>query len=35
MCLVGGVSRRLAWLVGGISDCGYQEVGVIRMYRCG
>ena len=23
------------WLVGGIYGCGYQEVGVARMYRCG
>ena len=29
------VSRRWVWLVGGIYGCGYQEVGVVRMYRCG
>ena len=23
------------WLVGGIYRCGYREVGVVRMYRCG
>ena len=23
------------WLVGGICGCGYQEAGVVRMYRCG
>ena len=33
--LVGVVSRRQVWLVGGIYGCGYQEVGVVRMYRCG
>ena len=35
--VVGVVSRRWAWLVGGIYGCGYQkmDVGVVRMYRCG
>ena len=23
------------WLVRGIYGCGYHEVGVVRMYRCG
>ena len=32
---MGVVSRRHVWLVGGIYRCGYQEVGVVRMYRCG
>ena len=32
--LVDVVSRRQVWLVGGIYGCGYQEVGVVRMYRC-
>ena len=32
---MGVVSRRQVWLVGGNYGCGYQEVGVIRMYRCG
>ena len=36
MQLVGGVSRRQVWLAGRIYEygCGYQEVGVVRMYRC-
>ena len=34
MQLVGGVSRRQVWLAGQIYGCGYQEVGVVRMYRC-
>ena len=34
--LVGVVSRRWVWPVGGVYGCGgYQEVGVVRMYRCG
>ena len=32
---MGVVSRRWAWLVVGINGCGYQEVGMVRMYRCG
>ena len=35
MRLVGVVSRRQVWLVGGIYGCGYLEVGVVRMYRYG
>ena len=35
MCLVGVVSMIWVWLVGGIYGCDYQEVGVVRMYRCG
>ena len=31
----GVVSRKQVWLVGGIYGCGYKEVGVVRMYRCG
>ena len=31
--LVGVISRRQVWLVGGNYGCGYQEVGMIRMYR--
>ena len=34
MWLVGVVSRRWVWLVGRIYKCGYQEVGVVIMYRC-
>ena len=33
--LVGVVIRRQVWLVGGIYGCGYQEVGVVRLYICG
>ena len=33
--LVGVVSRRQLWLVRGIYGCGYQEVGVVKMYGCG
>ena len=32
---MGVVNRRLVLLVGGIYGCGYQEVGVVIMYRCG
>ena len=32
---MGVVSRRWMWLVGAIYGCGYKEVGVVRMYRCG
>ena len=28
------VNKRWVWLVGGIYACGYQEVGMVRMYRC-
>ena len=35
MWLVGVVGRMWVWLVGGIYGCGYQEVGVVRVYRCG
>ena len=31
MWLVGVVSRRWLWLVGGIYGCGYHEVRVVRM----
>ena len=30
--LVSVVSRKWVWLVGGIYGCGYQKVGVVRMY---
>ena len=33
--LVGVASRRKVWLVGGIYVCGYQEVVVVTMHRCG
>ena len=32
--LVGVVSRRWVLLVDGIDGCGYQDVGVVRMYKC-
>ena len=32
MWLVGVFSREWLWLVGGIYGCGYQEMGVVRMY---
>ena len=32
---IGVVSRMWVWLVGGLYGCGYLEVGVVRMYRCG
>ena len=32
---VGVVISTWMWLIGGISGCGYQEMGVVRMYRCG
>ena len=35
MWLVGVFSRWQVLLVGGIYGCGYQEVGVVRMYRFG
>ena len=34
MLLVDVVSRRRVLLVGGIYGCGYQEVGVVRIYSC-
>ena len=34
MWLVGVVSKRQLWLVGGIYGCGYHEVGVVRIYVC-
>ena len=33
--LVGVIRRKQVWVVGGLYGCGYQEVGVVRMYRCG
>ena len=35
MWAVGVVRRRQVQLEGGIYGCGYQEMGVVRMYRCG
>ena len=35
MWLVGVVSQRQVWIVGGIYGCGYQGADVVRMYRCG
>ena len=35
MWLVGVVSSQWVWLVGGTYGCGYQEVSVVRMYKCG
>ena len=35
MGMVVGVVIRWVWIVGGIYGCGYQDVGVVRMYRCG
>ena len=32
---MGVVSRRWVWVMGGIYGCSYQDVGVVRMYRCG
>ena len=30
-----GVIRRWVGLVHGIYECGYQVVGMVRVYRCG
>ena len=35
MWRVGEINRSWVWLVEGIYGCGYQEVGAVRMYRCG
>ena len=35
MWLVVVVSRAWMWVVGGIYGCGYQEMGVVRMYGRG
>ena len=32
VCVVGVVSSRWVWVVGGFYGCDYQEVGVARMY---
>ena len=35
MWLVGVVSWKKVYIVGGIYGCGYQEAEVVRMCRCG